>query len=255
MNFIVSASTDIGLTKNTNQDSYGVRVFTTPLGRMVLAVLCDGMGGLSMGEVASASVVNAFCKWGETRLPALCETGLTDVAIRDEWDRIAVEFNEKIKSYAASCGTNMGTTLTAMLLTEQRYYIINVGDTRAYEITDGVRQLTRDQTVVAREIELGHLTPEEAEHDSRRNVLLQCIGASETVYPDLFFGQTRQDAVYMLCCDGFRHEITDAEIYQWLRPDVMLDADGMKRNMDVLIETNKQRRERDNITVLTVRTF
>ncbi len=255
MNFIVSATTDIGLTKSTNQDSYNVRVFSTKQGKMVLAVLCDGMGGLAKGEVASASLVNAFCKWADYKLPILCESEIADSVIRSDWVGIATEYNEKIKSYAASSGTNMGTTLTAMLLTERRYYIINVGDTRAYEISDAVKVLTKDQTVVAREVELGNLTPEEAEQDSRRSVLLQCIGASDEVYPDMFFGETKVNVVYMLCSDGFRHEITEDEIYQYLNPNVMVDADRMKQNMDALIELNKQRQERDNISVVSIRTF
>lgn len=255
MNFIVSATTDIGLTKSTNQDSYSVRVFNTKQGKVVLAVLCDGMGGLSKGEVASSSLVNAFCKWADSRLPILCEKEISDSDIRADWINITTAYNEKFKSYAASCGTNMGTTVTAMLITEKRYYIINVGDSRAYEIADNVAVLTKDQTVVAREVELGHLTPQEAERDSRRSILLQCIGASEEVYPDLFFGNTRKDAVYMLCSDGFRHEITEEEIFQYLNPNVMVDADGMKRNMNALIELNKQRQERDNISVVSVRTF
>ena len=251
MNFIVSAATDIGNTKNTNQDSYSVRVFSTKIGKVVFAVLCDGMGGLSKGEVASSSLVRAFCMWSETRLPMLCENGITDAAIRTEWTNIAVEYNQKIKTYGKKCGTSMGTTVTAMLLTEQRYYIVNVGDTRAYEIASGVKVLT----VVAREVELGNLTPEQAECDPRRSVLLQCIGASDEVYPDLFFGDTQLNAVYMLCSDGFRHEITESEIYDYLNPNVMLDADGMQNNMKALIEINKQRQERDNISVISIRTF
>lgn len=255
MNFIVSATTDIGLTKSTNQDSYNVRVFGTKQGKIVLAVLCDGMGGLAKGEVASASLVNAFCKWADTKLPILCEGEITDSDIRADWVGIATEYNEKIKNYAASCGTNMGTTVTVLMLTSTRYYIMNVGDTRAYEITDAVTVLTKDQTVVAREVELGNLTPEEAERDSRRSVLLQCIGASDAVYPDMFFGDTKLNAVYMLCSDGFRHEITEDEIHQYLNPNVMVDADGMKQNMDALIDLNKQRQERDNISVVSIRTF
>ncbi len=256
MNYIVAASTDIGNTKSTNQDSFGVRVINTPAGRMVFAVLCDGMGGLAKGEVASSSVVNAFYRWVENRLPLLCAEGMiNDADIRNEWTTIAIEYNEKIKQYGKAHGINLGTTLTAMLITDSRYYVINVGDTRAYEVADGVRVITKDQTLVAREVELGMLTPEQAETDPRRSVLLQCIGASETVNPDMFFGQTLQNAVYFLCSDGFRHEISEAEIHQYLNPDVMLDSDGMKANMDALIEINKQRQERDNITVLSVRTF
>lgn len=255
MNFIVSATTDIGLTKQTNQDSFNVRVFSTKCGKMVFAVLCDGMGGLAKGEVASASLVRAFCKWAENRLPVLCERGIADSDIRAEWDEIVTTYNEKIKAYAASWYTNMGTTVTAILLTQSRYYIINVGDTRAYEIAGGVTVLTKDQTLVAQEVELGRMTPEEAENDPRRSVLLQCVGASDQVCPDFFFGEPKMDAVYMLCSDGFRHEISEEEIYQYLNPGVMLDADGMKRNMDALIEINKQRQERDNISVVSIRTF
>lgn len=255
MNFIISATTDIGISKNTNQDSYNVRVFNTKQGKMVLAVLCDGMGGLEKGEVASASVVNAFCKWADNRLPVLSENEILDADIRADWFKISTEYNEKIKAYAASYGTNMGTTVTALLLTEKRYYIINIGDTRAYEIVEGVSVLTKDQTVVAREVELGNITPEEAERDPRRSVLLQCVGASATVYPDMFFGDTKLNAVYMLCSDGFRHEITADEIYYYLNPNVMLDADTMKQNMDTLIDINKQRQERDNISVISIRTF
>lgn len=257
MNFIISTATDIGTTKQTNQDSFNARVFSAKQGKLAFAVLCDGMGGLSKGEVASASLVNAFCKWSETQLPALCKSGITDAAIRSEWTDIAAQYNEKIKLYGKKCGlaSGLGTTLTAMLLTDSRYYIINVGDTRAYEIADRVSVLTKDQTVVAREVELGSLTPEQAETDPRRSVLLQCIGASDEVYPDMFFGETKRNAVYMLCSDGFRHEITEPEIYGYLNPNVMTDADKMKRNMETLIELNKQRQERDNISVITVRTF
>ena len=255
MNFIVSATTDIGLTKSTNQDSYSVKVFSTPRGKMVFAILCDGMGGLSKGEVASASVVNAYNKWAETRLPQLCQVGIQDNDIRTDWSIIATEYNEKIKAYGAQHGASMGTTVTAILLTDSKYYSVNVGDTRAYEIFQSAEVLTKDQTVVAREVELGIITPEQAEYDPRRSVLLQCIGASDEVNPDIFIGETKLNATYMLCSDGFRHEITPQEIYNYLNPNVMLDADGMKQNMDALIEINKQRQERDNISVITIRTF
>lgn len=96
----------------------------------------------------------------------------------------------KNKELRKKCGlaSGLGTTVTAILLTKNRYYIINVGDTRAYEISDNVTVMTRDHSVVAREIEQGIITPEQAKNDVRRSVLLQCIGASEEVYPDMFLG-------------------------------------------------------------------
>lgn len=255
MNFIISASTDIGIKKDTNQDSYNVRVLNTPQGKMAFAVLCDGMGGLAKGEVASASLVRAFVKWSTERLPILCLGQIQDEDIRREWTDIVREFNVKIKNYGKRSGVRMGTTVTAILITQQKYYVVNVGDTRAYEIASTVRQMTEDQTVVAREVAMGNLTVEQAKVDRRRNVLLQCIGASDKVYPDFFFGSVNAYAVYMLCTDGFRHEISEGEIFSYLNPDVMHDADEMERNMKALIELNKMRRETDNITVLTIRTF
>lgn len=255
MDFLVSAATDIGLTKTVNQDSYDVRVYRTGMGKVVFAVICDGMGGLSGGEIASASVVCAFCRWADMRLPLLCGSGIRDDTVRSDWMDIVSSCNENIKTYAGVYGTRMGTTVTALLITPVRYYILNVGDTRVYEIGDRVRKLTRDQTVTAREIELGNMTEAEAERDSRRSVLLQCVGASREVYPDMFFGDTKDNAVYMLCSDGFRHEITEEEIQRYLNPGVMTDPGGMGRNMEHLISLNKQRGERDNISAVSIRTF
>lgn len=255
MNYIVAASTDIGNVKETNQDAFSMRVVSTEQGKMVFAVLCDGMGGLSKGEVASSSVVNAFMKWADLRLPQMSSQSFSDVDIRTEWCEIVNEYNEKIMLYGKRSGISLGTTLTALLLTDSRYYIINVGDTRAYELTNHILILTRDQTVVARDVEMGLISSEAAETDPRRSVLLQCIGASEAVYPDMFFGDTVQGAVYMLCTDGFRHEISSEEIFQYLQPGNMTDESSMKANMDILININKQRQERDNITVLAIRTF
>lgn len=255
MNYIISASTDIGITKNTNQDSLYVKQISAGDTRMVFAILCDGMGGLAKGEVASASVIEAYKKWSVERIPLLYSMGMPDDVIRREWCDLANKCNDSIKLYGKKSAIGLGTTITAILLTDYRYYVLNVGDSRTYEITDTCTVLTRDQTVVAREIELGRLTPEQAATDSRRSVLLQCIGASDAVYPDVFYGQTKKDAVYMLCSDGFRHEISPEEITAYFHPSRMTSEDYMRQNELALIELNKQRRERDNISVITIRTF
>lgn len=255
MNFIISANTDIGLTKDTNQDSLSVKVINTSQGRMAFAILCDGMGGLAKGEVASAAVIRAFDNWIVTELPELCKTPIEDSVIRTQWEKIVTEQNNDIKAYGAKQGVKLGTTVVAMLITQNRYYVINVGDSRAYELTTDIKQITQDQTFVAREVALGNMTEQEALMDSRRSVLLQCVGASDEVYPDFFFGDTHGNAVYMLCSDGFRHEIMPEEIYEKLQPGVLMDEYQMSQNSNYLIELNKQRKERDNISVALVRTF
>ena len=255
MNFIVSANTDIGIIKNTNQDSLSVKVINTSIGRMSFAILCDGMGGLAKGEVASASVIRAFDKWVNNELPHLCNVPHKQDVIKVQWEKILLDQNNIIKTYGARQGVKLGTTAVIMLITESQYFIMNVGDSRAYEFTDVIVQLTNDQTFVAREVALGNMTPEQAEVDERRSVLLQCIGASEEVYPDFFVGETKLNATYMLCSDGFRHEITPDEIFEKFQPGVLLDDSTMNQNTLDLIELNKQRNERDNISVVLVRTF
>ena len=255
MDFVISASTDIGIKKNTNQDSLTVKKINTPSGKMVFALLCDGMGGLSKGEVASAEVIYAFDRWVQTQLPILSKKEIDKMVIFSQWKNIIKDENAKIKNYGKSLGINLGTTVVAMLITETDYYIMNVGDSRAYEIQREAYQITKDQTLVAKEIENGNLTVAEAEKDPRRSVLLQCVGAVDIVEPDFFFGETRKDAVYMLCSDGFRHEITSDEIYTYLNAKVMTDEQSMKKNMDYLINLNKSRMEQDNISVISIRTF
>lgn len=255
MNFIISANTDVGIVKQTNQDSLSVMVLRTPQGKMCFGILCDGMGGLDKGEVASASVINAFRSWVLTELPELCRYPLEDVVIRRHWERIIAEQNLAIKDFGARRGVRLGTTAVVMLLTQNRYYILNIGDSRAYVLRDDIQQLTSDQTLMAREIALGHLTEKEAGTDPRRNVLLQCIGASDEIFPEMKFGEVALNAVYMLCSDGFRHEITSAEMYNNLQPKRLLDEYTMHDNAQYLIELNKQRCERDNISVVLVRTF
>ena len=255
MEFLVSANTDIGISKNTNQDGLSVKVINTRQGKMVFAILCDGMGGLQKGEVASTSVIQAFNHWVYNSLPVLCKEPLQDHIIRNQWEEIVSSQNKLIGSYGARQGIKLGTTVVVMLLTQTRYYVLNIGDSRAYEIFDTLHQVTEDQTFICREIKLGRMTPEQAALDPRRNVLLQCVGASDEIYPDMFFGDIKKNAVYMLCSDGFRHEITPDEIYEKFQPGALTGHDEMDRNSRELIELNKYRAERDNISVVLVRTY
>lgn len=255
MNFLVAANTDVGTVKKTNQDSIDIKVLNTVQGKMVFAILCDGMGGLANGEVASAAVIRAFDTWVKEQLPTLCRQAIEDNVIRTQWEGIIEHMNQSIKLYGGRQGVKMGTTVAVILITEQRYYILNVGDSRIYELSQEINQLTTDQTVVEREVALGNLTREEAKVDTRRNVLLQCVGASDAVYPEMTFGETKKDAIYLLCSDGFRHELSKEEIFGAFSPQFMTDSNKMFQKITEAIEENKRRGERDNITAGLIRTF
>lgn len=252
MEFYISTSTDVGIKKKINQDNLFAEQLLTENGKIAVAVLCDGMGGLKHGEVASASIVSAFSEWVHYALPSLARHPLEDHIVREQWTDLITLQNQKIRLYGQQNDCAVGSTVTALLLTEHRYFILNIGDSRAYEISDAVRQLTLDHTVIANEIRLGNLTPKQAESSPMKNVLTKCVGVAESVYPDMFFGETARNAVYMLCSDGFRHHITAEEMREHLLLRASTDIVQMKQREEALIKLNKQRGETDNISVITI---
>lgn len=252
MKFIAAAETDIGIVKDTNQDSLLIRHASTDEGEVLMAIVCDGMGGLAKGELASATVIRAFDKWFDQRMPyELVEPDLA--VIGSKWALMLKELNQQILDYSQKLGASLGTTFTGLLFIKQQYLVVHVGDSRVYHIGTAVHQLTTDQTFVAREIRLGNMTPEQAKTDRRRNMLLQCVGASKAVKPEVFSGST-QPGVYMLCSDGFRHELTPEELLAAFRPEALPDVPAMHASARRMIELNKARRERDNISVILVKT-
>jgi serine/threonine protein phosphatase PrpC len=254
--YIAAAMTDIGTRKDVNQDSLTLKVANTSFGEAVLAVMCDGMGGLQQGEVASAVVVRAYDRWFVNELTGILKYGFKPDDIKKAWNEIAIDCNERIAQYARQKYATMGTTLTVMLIVDDCYYISHVGDCRVYVMNDGITQLTTDQTFVAREVMLGHMTPEQAKTDSRRNVILQCIGTGKTVVPDFIYGKVNAGDSFLVCSDGFRHEISDSEIYEYCHKKLLkqdINSEIMGRQLKTLIEMNKRRGEQDNISAMLVK--
>lgn len=252
MRFIATADTDIGISKDTNQDSVLIKHAKADGKEVLLAVVCDGMGGLSKGELASATVIRTFAQWFDEELPYELENVDLQV-IGAKWSLLLKELNAQILEYSKENSIEgVGTTFSGILFIDDQYVIGHVGDTRIYHIGASLTQLTTDQTFVAREISRGTMTLEQAKTDKRRNLLLQCIGASKVVEPQIICGKTEKGA-YMLCSDGFRHEITEAEIYESLNPINLMNKDAMHNNAKYLIEQNKCREEKDNISVLLIK--
>ncbi len=252
MTFYISCVSDVGIKKQVNQDSVFVEQYATKIGKVVLAVLCDGMGGLRYGEFASNCIVSTFSEWGRSALPALCVSPIRDCDIRWEWTELIRSLNQKIRDTGLQGGFKIGSTVTALLISEDRYFILNIGDSRAYEIRDAVRQLTTDHTVIENEIRLGNMTPEQAEASPIKSVLTKCVGVAPSVCPDLYFGTPTKGAVYMLCSDGFRHHISQDEMKRYLLPARDEDIDCLQNNAEFLVELNKKRGESDNISVISV---
>lgn len=251
MEYMVSAYTDIGTAKQTNQDSFCVRrAAFAERGEMTLAVICDGMGGLSKGELASAEVVQAFGAWFDTtmeRLPALCVQGFGEV--RQQWETLIRDTHSRPREIQIQ----LGTTLVAWLAVGDRYLAVNVGDSRLYEYGGQLRQISQDHSLVAREIALGRITEEQALHHPQRNTLLQCMGTGTSVTPAFQEGRVSGGTLYLLCSDGFIHEVTRLELEQRLLPIRLDSKEVMTRALSGVAEDCKARGERDNITAILIK--
>lgn len=251
MHYSAIANTDIGTTKETNQDSLCLLRASSEMGEIVMAIICDGMGGLSKGELASATVIRAFDEWFQTELPKEL-VSLDMSVIASKWDLILKSLNGKIMEYGKQQNVSLGTTFTGMLIVDEAYLIVHIGDSRAYYIGSDLKQLTQDHTFVAREIEAGRMTPEQAAVDERRNVLLQCVGASKTISSQQIIGKL-VPGTYLLCSDGFRHKITWQEMIGAFHKDQLVNADVMSSRANTVIEGVKRRGEKDNISVIVIK--
>lgn len=245
MRYLAAYYTDKGIRKTVNQDSLLTGRANYDGQEAVLAVICDGMGGLKSGELASAEVIGCFRHWFEQCFRTLAEQEEPEYfedVLYDSWEMLLQKAHQNIRELGSSQGIQLGTTATAMLLWQGNYYIAHVGDCRIYEIKDRPLQLTRDQVQA------------ELSREGRENVLLQGIGASKTVRPVYHSGEVKEDAVYLLCTDGFRHKVSEQELYDAFAPEGLPDEEKMVRRGEEIAGLVMERGERDNLSVILVRT-
>ena len=199
--------TDTGTVRQQNQDAY--RVEQLPGGGM-LAVVCDGMGGARSGNIASQLAVRLF---GDAVLEGAQSSQAAPPG--ELLGTAAVAANEGIYDRAVNdpACLGMGTTLVAALVQDGTAHIINVGDSRAYQVSQsGIWRVTRDHSVVEDLVARGEITPEEARLHPQKNLITRALGAEASVEPDLFKVPAVSDEFLLLCSDGLSNVVTDQEL-------------------------------------------
>ena len=253
MKFIGNIHTDIGNLKEVNQDSSCIKVKNTFIGEVALSIVCDGMGGFEDGEVASTSLILFFSKWFDDNIIDLIKSGINFDLIKKNFTKILENQNQKLYEYGNKKNIKVGSTITLLLVIGNCYYIVNVGDTRAYKISDDIYLLTKDNTIVNDDVEKGKLTKEEAINHKESHILSECIGVTSSVNIDFYSGEFKEEEVYLLCSDGFRHEVKIEEIKKAFLPSKMKDIKSIKMQEYRFIEMIKRREEKDNITVSVIK--
>jgi serine/threonine protein phosphatase PrpC len=227
-----SADTDVGKTRDHNEDSFGVGAADQAERLGDLLVVCDGMGGHAAGEVASKIGVETILSiyYGE--------------ASEDRAHVLEQAFEQANEQIYARGNGSMGTTGVAALLLHDALHIANVGDSRAYLIRDGeIRQISRDHSFVGDQVAAGLITPDQARSSPHRNVITRALGYQSGVTVDLFRWPLQIDDIIVLCSDGLHGLVTDAEIARIAGEAAPDDA------VHQLIDLANSRGGTDNITV------
>src|SRR5438132_1037139 len=258
----VFAKTDLGRTRDHNEDHFLVADLTRrdaslkpavrahEVGeRGSLFVVADGMGGAAAGEVASEMATETIYEqmvnaWGSER-------ELTPQRFAYRLREAVEAANRQIHTYAAAHPEvrGMGTTTTAVGVLGDRFFLSQVGDSRAYLIRQGQAvQLTKDQSLMQRLVEAGELTEEEAAKSERRNIILQALGPDARVKVDLTHQEVRRGDMLVLCSDGLSGSVKKEEI-----AEIATRERDLQAACDRLIALANERGGPDNITVILAR--
>jgi len=232
------ALSDRGLARPNNEDA----ILERP--DLRFWAVADGMGGHAAGEIASGLAVHALER-NTASMPRYAG------AIRDWLKEAFSAANEAIRSHAESVAETrgMGTTLTALAVTERGGVIAHVGDSRAYRLRNGdFVQMTGDHTWVQERVDAGLLSPERARDHPYSSVLTRVLGMDATVPPDLLEVDLAAGDVILLCSDGLTGMVDDAELRSILGRDAPLDA--IARD---LVAAAKSNGGLDNISLIVLR--
>lgn len=200
--------TDKGCVRKMNQDAFEIRQLDK---NNLLCVVCDGMGGAKSGNIASSLAVDVFVQevartwtpnmdWDKADQMLKNAVKLANFTVYDQ----AMQFEEF---------NGMGTTLVAVLVRGKKVSIVNVGDSRAYVITGaGIRQVTRDHSLVQMMVDRGELTPEMAKTYPSKNLITRAVGTEPMVLSDIYRQELSKGDFILLCSDGLSNLMDDQEI-------------------------------------------
>lgn len=114
MRTLIAYCTDKGIRKETNEDALLIRTASSALGEIIFAAVCDGMGGLNRGELASSALVQCLSDWFDDKLPSLLEKGYDFIALKSGLEFEIRRQSRRMEDYARRNGIRMGTTVTLM---------------------------------------------------------------------------------------------------------------------------------------------
>lgn len=245
---IAAGATDVGRRREKNEDSF---VIDEKIG---LAMVADGMGGHSGGEVASQMAVDTVSQIVRefTQDPEMTLPGKVSFKPDDHGGKLNHAIQEAGRLiYERACKElalkGMGTTAVVIYAADGRVYLGNVGDSRGYLLREGIfRQLTLDHSFVGEQVRAGVITPETAKTHRMRNVITRSVGFQAEVDSDILQKPIKDGDVYLLCSDGLSNMVEDAEM------KVILESNPPQEACRRLVDIANAHGGDDNITAVVV---
>ena len=241
MKLIFFGKSDKGKLRKANEDFFACRKLS---GSEYLFVVADGMGGHQAGDVASKLGTLTFARhYKELRAEKVHISDALKESISVANEAILKKASDDLKK------RGMGTTFSAIAISNLKAYIAHVGDSRIYIIRNGqMLRLTTDHTFVEKMVEEGRLTQEEARDHPQKNILYMSLGARQSFYPEISESfDLKEGDIFVLCSDGLNNMVTDAQIKEF--------AAGYppRKAVERLIKLANDNGGVDNITLLIVR--
>ena len=230
--------TDVGLRRHENQDTFAVEQGE----KLLIAVVCDGMGGARGGREASVSacdvIEHSFHEQYAQCLPGDEEKFLKRALINA--NRFVFQKASREEELAG-----MGTTAVCALVRGGNAFICHAGDSRAYLVRDGkLTQLTHDHSYVQELVDCGTITVEEAEHHPQKNIITRALGVDYRLDPEFTSLAVQPGDILLLCSDGLTNAVPRPQLEQLLRTGSFYDLP------DLLIRAANENGGKDNITAL-----
>lgn len=238
----VGFKSDKGLRRANNEDSCFVLLPDK------VYVVADGVGGGNAGEIASRMAVSQIASH---IMDTPIDANLDKYEIAAYFLKCLEQVNGKIHEMSVKYPENhgMATTIVIVYVHQGKAYITNVGDSRAYLYRSGVlTQLTEDHTYVNELVKSGVLTAEEAEVDSRKNVITKALGAQAKVEPDFYQVDIAKGDFLLACTDGLYDEVSDEEIKEIFNQNLSMSQTGSE-----LVKRANDHGGHDNITVICLK--
>ena len=233
----VAALTDVGCKRTNNEDSFGYDSST-----QIFAV-CDGMGGMAAGEIASSTAVAELIRFFNQEPP--------EAQGEQRLYQAILYANQQVCLLARDSDElrGMGTTMVAACVDGRKIVIGNVGDSRAYFLRNGrCAQITLDHSYIAEQIRNGVMSADDAGSSPLQSLITRAIGTAESVEPDLFTAALETGDIVLLTTDGLTR-YADADAIASL----VFAASDLTQACQSLIDTAKEQGAVDNVTCLLLR--